>query len=488
MVEYERKSIQAIEPTFHIEVLGADQLETISSATLRILEREGIRIPSTTALRVFAEHGARVDMDRQIVKLSPSLVMEALSHAPRSYVLAGRAEGTELLLDGARSYFSTDGCGVETFDFDTGERRRSCKDDVARMARVADYLPSIAFYWPMVSAQDHGRVAPLHELDASFNNTVKHVQTETVMGERLARYAVRMAEVIAGDRQAMRDRPPLSSLICTISPLGHDGEGLEAAMVFAEAGIPVGFMAMPTMGSTAPATPAGALAMGNAEVVSGTVLLQLVAPGAPLYHSLIASLMDPHTGGYVVAAPEKYLCNAAAVQLAHHWGVPSLAGAFGMGSSEPDTWQHGHESVYGSLMCSLSGAEMASGLGLLQASTLLLPEQIILDDEVYHLQRILAQGIQVGADVLAEDVITAVGPGGHFLAQKHTRKAVRERWIPELTQPRPSPQHEPAGDIRRRARERLDTILAKHQPEPLDEAVQAELLSILNAAAQELGR
>jgi trimethylamine--corrinoid protein Co-methyltransferase len=486
-VEHERKSIEAIEPAFHIEVLSTDQLEAINSATLRILEREGVRIPSTAALQVFAEHGAQVDVDRQIARLSPSLVTEALSHAPRSFVLAGRAEGTDLLLDGACSYFSTDGCGVETFDFDTGERRRSCKDDVARMARVADYLPSIAFYWPMVSAQDHGRIAPLHELEASFNSTVKHVQTETVMGESLARYAVHMAEVIAGDKEAMRARPPLSSLICTISPLGHDRDGLEAAMVFAQAGIPVGFMAMPTMGSTAPATPAGALVLGNAEVVSGLVLLELLAPGAPVYHSLIASLMDPHTGDYVVGAPEKYLCNAAAVQLAHDWGVPSLAGAFGMGSSEPNTWQHGRESVYGALMCSLGGAEMVSGLGLLRASTLLLPEQIILDDEIYHMQRILAQGIQVGAGALAEDLITAVGPGGHFLAQEHTRAAMRERWIPELTHPRHSLHDVQVDDIHRRARGRLDRILAEHQPEPLDERAQAELLAILDAAAHELG-
>jgi trimethylamine--corrinoid protein Co-methyltransferase len=485
-VEHQRKSIEAIRPAFRIEVLSTDQLEAIRSATLRILDHDGVRMPSTAALRVLEEHGARVDVDHQIAKLSPSLVMEALSHAPRSFVLAGRAEGTDLLLDGASSYFSTDGCGVETFDFDTGERRRSCKDDVARMARVADYLPSTAFYWPMVSAQDHGRIAPLHELEASFNNTVKHVQTETVMGERLARYAVRMAEVIADGEKTMRARPPLSSLICTISPLGHDRDGLEAAMVFARAGIPVGFMAMPTMGSTAPATPAGALVIGNAEVVSGLVLVELVAPGAPVYHSLIASLMDPHTGGYVVGAPEKYLCNAAAVQLAHDWGVPSLAGAFGMGSSEPDTWQHGRESVYGALMCSLGGAEMVSGLGLLQASTLLLPEQIILDDEIYHVQRILAQGIQVGASALAEDVMSVVGPGGHFLAQKHTRASIRERWMPELTHPRPSLPHQPETDIRSRAKGRLERIMAEHQPEPLDETAQAELLAILDAAAQEL--
>ena len=478
--------IKPIHSKFRLEVLSADELEALRAATLRILEHVGVHFPSERALRVFAGHGAQVDIESQVVRLSPDLVMQALAHAPRSYVLSGRADGTDLVLDGTNSYFGTDGCGTETVDFETGERRSSRKEDVVRMARVADYLSSVAFYWPMVSAQDYGRLAPLHELDASFNNTVKHVQTETVMGQGPARYAVRMGEVIAGDREKMRDRPPFSVLICTIAPLGQDKEGIEAGMVYAEAGIPVGFMAMPNMGATAPATPAGALVVGNAEVVSAMVLMQLVAPGAPVYHSLLASVMDPRSADYVVGVPAKYLCNVAAVQMAHDWGVPALAGAFGMGGSEPATWQLGRDSVYTALMVPLAGAEIVTGGGMLKASTRLVPEQIIFDDEIYHMNRVLVEGIDVSTDGLALDVIASVGPRGHFLAQGHTRQHLREIWIPELTYPRQSPGAGYLPDIGRRARAEFDRILAEHQPEPLVGAVQAELRAILDAAAREL--
>jgi trimethylamine--corrinoid protein Co-methyltransferase len=381
---------------------------------------------------------------------------------------------------------ATDGCGVQTMDFQTGERRPSRKEDVARMARVADYLSSIAFYWPMVSAQDRGKAAPLHELDASFNNTVKHVQTETAMGEMSARYAVRMGEVIAGSKKAMRRRPPFSVLICTIAPLAQDKQGIEAAMVYAEAGIPVGFMAMPNMGATAPATIGGALVIGNAEVVSAIVLMQLGAPGAPVFHSILASVIDPQTADYVVGIPQKYLCNAAAVQLAHDWGVPTLAGAFGMDAPECATWQQGRDNVYTSLLVPLAGADLMTGSGLLEASTLLVPEQIILDDEIYHTNRILVEGIDADAESLALDAIADVGPRGHFLAHKHTRRHLREFWIPELTHPRPAPGGEPSPGLRGRARATLNRILKDHEPEPLDDAVQEELRSILEAAEREL--
>jgi trimethylamine--corrinoid protein Co-methyltransferase len=479
-------TIQPIRPRFGFEVLDARQLQDIKSATLHILESVGVHCPSERALSVFAEHGAEVDWNGQNVKLSPDLVTGALAQAPRAYWLAGRDRQLDLFLDGTHSYFGTDGCGVEVIDLATRRHRPSTKQDVAEMARVSDYLSSVAFYWPMVSAQDHGSLAPLHELDASYNNTVKHVQSETAMGDKIARYAVRMAEVIAGDREQMRARPPLSVLICTIAPLGLDKEGIEAGMVYAEAGIPVGYMAMPTLGSTAPVKTGAALVVGNAEVVSAMVLMQLVAPGAPVYHSLLASVMDPRTAGYIAGIPHKYLANVAAVQLAHDWGVPALAGSFGVDAAEPASWQLGRDSVYSALLCALAGAEMASGLGMLRASTLLAPEQIIFDDEIYHTHRVLAEGIDTGPEGLALDVIKDVGPRGHFLAQKHTRRGMRELWIPELTHPGPATGGQ-MEDIRERARAHVTKILADHRPEPLDLARQKELKTILEAAERDIG-
>jgi trimethylamine--corrinoid protein Co-methyltransferase len=478
--------LEPIRSRYRLDVLDAQQVRAIREATLQILEHTGVHMPSERALCVFAEAGAVVDRQRQVVRLRPDLVVEALARAPRVFTLSGRAEDTDLLLDGNASYFGTDGCGTRTVDLATGCVRPSRKDDVAYMARVADCLSSVSFYWPMVSAQDHGRLAPLHELDAAFNNTVKHVQSETVMGKDPARYAVRMAEAVAGDGQRLRARPPFSVLICTIAPLGQDPDGIEAGMVYAEAGIPVGFMAMPNMGATAPAVPAGALVVGNAEVVSAMVLMQLVAPGAPVFYSLLASVMDPRTADYLVAIPQKYLCNTAAVQLAHDWGVPVLAGAFGMDATEPASWQIGRDHVYTALMAPLAGADLVTGGGMLAASTLLVAEQILYDDEIYHTHRILLEGIDTSAGGLALDVIEAVGPRGHYLAQEHTRRHLREIWMPGLTHPRPPLDGSPLPDIRQRARNRLDQILAEHRPEPLADEVQAELRAILDAAQREL--
>lgn len=479
-------NIQPIKSKLQLEVLTVDQVAEIRTATLHVLSTVGVHFPSERALRVFSEHGVQVDMDSQIVRLPPEIVLEAMSHAPRVFTLSGRADRSTLTLDGSVSYFSTDGSGTETIDFKTGEYRPSTKADVAMMAHVSDYLSSISFYWPIVSAQDFGRIGPLHEIDASFNNTIKHIQSATIIGDELSHYALQMAEVIAGSKERLRKRPPLSSLVCTIAPLGQDKHGIEGAMVFAKTGVPVGFMAMPNIGSTSPATMGGALVVGNAEVVSAMVLMQLVAPGAPVFHSLLASVMDPRTGDYIASISEKYLCNAAAVQLAHDWGVPSLGGAFSMDSSEPGSWQLGRDSVYTSLFTPLVGADMVEGLGLLSAATLLSPEQIIYDDEIYHTHRILAEGIDTSTDKLALDVIQEVGPSGHYLSQKHTRRKIRDIWLPKLSHPAPRMDGQTSPDIRERARTTFEKILTEHKPEPLPKDIKLELKKIMKTAERVL--
>jgi trimethylamine--corrinoid protein Co-methyltransferase len=341
----------------------------------------------------------------------------------------------------------------------------------------------MAFYWPMVSTQDFPHTAPLHEIDASFNNTVKHVQSETVMGETAARYAVEMAKVVAGNDATMRERPPLSLLVCTIAPLAQDNGGMESALVFAEAGLPVGFMSMATGGSTAPATVPGIIAVADAEMVAAMVLVQMAYPGASTYHSMMPGIMHPRTGAFLGGAGEMELAFPIGVELAHMWGVPTLAG---IGTeAETSGWESASGIAASMLMCALCGAETASGLGLRETCTLLYPEALVLDAELYHAARIYAGGLDISREAFALDVVKAVGPRGHYLSQRHTRVHLREIAFSELSnQPAKGGKYRDPIEM---AREKTDWILEHHHPQPLEETQQAELTCILQAAEQELG-
>lgn len=189
-----------------LQFLDDEQLDRLQDATLRILEEVGVRFPSEAALEILDGHGARVDAATGIVRFPRDLVRRALATAPRSFTMAARDPRFDLHLEDGVSYFTTDGCGVATIDFDTRLERPSRKSDVAEMARIADYLSSIGFMWPTVSAQDYGTTSQLHEIDAAVNNTVKHFMA-MVMGAAPARRAIEMATVLAGSRETLRERP-----------------------------------------------------------------------------------------------------------------------------------------------------------------------------------------------------------------------------------------------------------------------------------------
>ena len=159
-----------------IEILSSSELEKLKQGTMQLLADVGVYYPSQKALKIFSDHGANVDWEKKIVRIPADLVIKAMESAPRSFVLGGREERFDLTLDGSFSYLATDGCGVHVIDPETRLKRASKKSDVAMMARVSDALPVVSFFWPMVSAQDFGRAAPLHECHAGLTNTLKHVR------------------------------------------------------------------------------------------------------------------------------------------------------------------------------------------------------------------------------------------------------------------------------------------------------------------------
>lgn len=479
----EPRTIEPIRTNYELNFLDNTQLNYLQEATLSILENTGVKFPSEKALKVFAEHGAIVDHASQVVKFPRDLVLKAMATVPRYFTLGARNPDFDLSLQKGVSYFTNDGCGHNVVDPITGEIRASTKADVGMMARINDYLSSMSFSWTMVSAQDCGVTSPLHEIDITWRNNTKHYGSVTMMGEEICRYGVEMATVLRGSLEEVRKRPPISLIVCTIAPLIQDKDAIESALVLAEVGIPVVIMSMPTMGTTAPATYAGALALGNAEIISATVLLQLAYPGAPVFHSLLHAWADPRTAAYV-GYPLDARARYAPVEMAHHWGMPALGGAFGTETPDLDDWQSASEVATDSLLAGLAGAEIVTGLGLRDTYTLLYPEAIIFDDDLYHRARFSLLEMDVSPDTLAVDVIHAVGPGGHFLSQKHTKQYMRTSMVRALThQMGTDGKYLPPREV---ARERIRWILENHHPEPPTADVQKEIDRILTTADRDL--
>jgi trimethylamine--corrinoid protein Co-methyltransferase len=116
------------------------------------------------------------------------------------------------------------------------------------------------------------------------------------------------------------------------------------------------------------------------------------------------------------------------------------------------------------------------------------PEMLVIDNEIVEEALRIARGFEVNEDTLAVDVIRKVGPGGHFLAEKHTLKyLLKEHLIPKISDRKTFEAWKEAGgkDIVKVAKEKVHEILATHKPETIPKDVQKDIAEIFTRYKKE---
>ncbi len=438
-----------------LSILSQEDLERLDAAALEVLAETGVAMPSEQARAALAAHGASVDGVR--VTLPPDLVRRLVDLAPARMTLGARAGAP--IVTGERSLITTDGCCVEIYDLETGEKRDTTAEDVATISRIVDGLPEVDFCWPAVSAQDRPvEVRGLHELYLAIANTGKHVQTVTVVEPDLAAAAVQMALAISGSEEKLRAEPPMSALLGTVTPLGNDEGTLEAGLVFAEAGVPIGFVTMPMGGSTTPITMAGSLTVGIAEALSSVCAVQAVVPGAPVFICFIPSVMDLKSGDFTGGAPEDTIMGAAVGDVGQFYGLPTQCGVNSSGAKEPN-WQSALDDTTTTYLSLAAGVDMLTGVGMVSGGRIFSFEEMALGVEAMSQARAIASGVDL--------TLTGGSAGG-----KPSRADAPSLAVDVPYRHWTGGGRETALD---RAHERVARLAAVHRPPALDPLVDAEL-------------
>ena len=465
--------------------LSQDEVERIHEASLRILKETGVKVLSEKVRKLLAENGAKVD--GAIVKIPGSLVEGAIKKTPKEMTLCAREPKCDLKLPSSEFRFlSTTGFSpFITTNLETGERRKSTSSDVKDFAVVGDYLDTVDFFWPSVLP---GEVSPplqeLYSLAIAFENNRKHIQCSCVT-EKTAKWQIRLATAIVGSEQELRKRPIFSTINCPIAPLTFEEGASEAMVTLAKAGIPTAPMTMVLSATTAPATLAGTLAMGNAEELASLVIVECANPGALMIYTSEAAPANMKTGEINYNAPQYLVISAAGAQMARFYKIPSLAADVFLGEAPSDILSF-ERNVLRAAMWFMCKSDLSPSLGCRDLAMSASLDQVILDCEACEHARAYLRRFQLNDDSLALDLIHEVGPGGHFLGEKHTVEHFKQEiWSRELSD---TFILDPAakGSFVERARAKVKEILTTHIPPPVEESVHKEMEQILRDAKKDI--
>jgi trimethylamine--corrinoid protein Co-methyltransferase len=470
-----------------ISFLSEGEIEAIHNASLRVLEKTGIKVMSKPALDILKKAGAKVDYGTNHVTLPRQMVAEALKMAPKTVKYCARNPKYDFVLNKQEPHFCAEGGPPFMLDWETGKRRYSTSEDIAQCARIADYLDHVDLIWPLGAGNDvPAPVRYIVDMCTSLRNCEKHFEGDATTGKE-AQYQIEIAAAIVGGREELRERPIFSHVICTLPPLCYEKGMTEASIELARAGIPVAVMPMPTTGGTGPATLAGTMVVNNAEFLGGLVIQEFASPGAPVVYAAAVGTIDFKTGSNTLS-PEESLMHLALNQVAHYYDLPSEIGVTGGTTSKVLDTQAGYERAMTILTHILTTPDIALGMGALEGARITSAEALVIDNEIIDYALRFVEGFEVNDDTLAVDIIDKVGPGGIYLGEKHTVQHFRERWMSRLSDISSYETWEKQGSrsIDEVARGKVREILATHKVTPLPEDVEKEIGRILKRAEAEL--
>ncbi len=467
-----------------LEILSKDQIYRIHLASIEILENIGVKINHEEALRMLDRLGVYVNYKSKNVKISESIVREALKKIPSEFTYYGRK--TKLDVKDDYVYYLSGGSPLKVMDLN-GNIRNATLKDLSEFVRLYDALNYVDFISGTLTPTDiPNELRHLYSFLIKLENTVKPITVGSLLNEDVCIDVINLASIAAGGIEELRKKPIIMAWENPLSPLSHIKSQVAQILIFAKYHLPILIASAPQSGSTSPITLAGTLAQQNAEILSGFIIAYASLEGRsmpPLIYGTAPAVLDLRYGTMVYGCPESMLINVASIQIARYYGIPCRCTAGSTESKSIDV-QAGYETAMTLLSVALAGGNLvmnATGGAMGPGVDIMSFEKAVIDNEIAgYIDRFL-KGIDVDDETLALDVIREVGSEGHYMSRKHTLKHYREHYIPILSNRKPTERWLLDGDdVRRKARETALKILKEHQPEELDKNIKMEIEKYIN--------
>ena len=445
-----------------------EDAQRIHETSLALLRDPGVRIEHDGVCERLLRAGARAGTDAQVVRFPRGLVMEAVAQAPREVHFADRRGGGYVVGgDAPTRVWSVPGMNLLRH----GQHRPFTSNDMADTARLLSALENVDAVFGLSLDDVPPGARDVVGLRIMAQNTTKHV--------RVLSFTPGGADALC-EMKGAADGAWFSVGFTAHGPLRWTQLALEIFSRTAGHGIPTTVNGEPTAGASGPVTLAGSAALGNAEILAGIVVNQVLEPGRPCIYNLgLAHFLDMKTAIAVTGGPENHLFAQISAAMGRFYDLPSCAWV--STESMCVDAQAALEKSFGFAAQTSAGVSLIWGVGQLESEMTFSPAQAVIDDEIISYVRRHARGVEVSDETLALDVVREVGIGGSFLDAQHTLRHFREElWEPMILfrDRREKWMAKGAAGLAAAAEERADALIAAERPPCLTEEQEKTLLDI----------
>jgi len=390
--------------------------ERIHDASLALLSDPGVKVEHDSVRALLIQQGAREGLEADTVRLPAPMVQEALRLCPREVILCDRRGACKTLRpEGDSTIWSTPGMYV----LEANRRRPFTSLDMARFSRLLENLETVDVIFGLALHDVPPPARDVIGLVTIAENSSKHIRPLCFSPEG--------ARTMAEMRHVIGDYPWFSVGFTAHGPLRWTNLAIEIFAKTAGQRIPVSVNGEPMAGVTGPVTIAGAAAVGNAEILAGIVINQILEPGRPCIYNLgLAHIMDMRTAIAVTGAPENALFARLSAAMGRFYDIPSASWV----STEAMTCdaQAALEKMFGFTTHMFEGVSAIWGTGQIESELTVSPAMAVIDDEMVRYVRRYVAGAAVNDETLALGVARDVGIGGSYLDHVHTLQRFRSEF------------------------------------------------------------
>lgn len=462
-------------------------LTALHSASMALLERHGLAIKDEAVLDFFKKRGFLIDGHQ--VKITEAQVQKALDTAPERFTIRARNPENNVEVGGPNPALSGTG-GPTLIVQANGVAREATLDDYKKFCKLIQTSP-VAQILPHEMIHPMDIPAPASHLDMLWLDATMcdRALTGDTQDVTTTRDTMMLLSLLFGGADNLKSSAPASiNIINPLSPLGFAPDQAEALMVLAEHNQAVAITNMIMLGSTAPVDLASALALGNAELLGGIVLSQLVRPGAPVVYGSTSCPLEMRVGLTSLGRPETMLYIQATTALARFYKIPSRAGG-GLTDAHVLDSQAAFESALLLKTAFDNGVDyVLHAFGMMGSYMAASLEKWVVDEEIARLLLASREAARFNHQTIEVDYMVEMGAGANYLKSPKTFKSFRSLYQGGFLNVESQAAWKEGGSLTSvdKAQREVERRLASYQPPPMDQGLKAEVESWITRRKKEI--